>query len=202
MTDRSPLLRRSLLPFGVALATALLASCSPAEPKAPKLAIDACQLFTYADAVAIVGEGSVGGTLSSTLDDATGHRDLLQCLYTDGAGDQPHVLALLVRPFDTRSEARQIFEATRSRLGALAGVEPINVPGIGEAASWGGGNLGQLHLLHHNYELIVTGQGWEGNVGLEAAKKVAARVLPRLTALEQKGPEASTAAKAPATATP
>ena len=187
------------LPLAALLAAALLgAACSPAEKKAPPLAIDACQLFTYPDAVAIVGEGSVGGTLSSTLDDATGHRDLLQCVYTDGASDVPHVLALLVRPFGTGGEARQIFDATRSRLGALAGVEPVDVPGVGEAAAWGGGHLGQLHVLHHNYELIVTGQGWEGNVGLDAAKKVAAKVLPRLTALERQAARGDGARPAPA----
>jgi hypothetical protein len=177
--------RRRLLTLLIALALAAgLGGCGSSEKPAPPLQVEACRLFTSDDAVAIAGDRSIGGTLSSTYEDAKGGHDPLQCVYTDGASEAPRVLGLLVRPFATREEAEQIFEATRARLGSLAGVEPVEVKGVGDRAVWGGGHLGQLHLLRGNVELVVTSQGGEGSVPLDTAKGIAAKVLPRLAAAE------------------
>lgn len=177
---RAPFLALVLLASGAALT-----GCGPAEEKPPALEIDACQLFPFQEALAIAGEAGIGGTLSSTLEDGLGKGSPLECVYTDGASERPRILSLQVRPFASRKEAQGVFRSTEGRLGALAGVEPVPVTGLGEKAVWGGGQIGQLHVLHHHLQLVFTSQGAADDAaGLASAKAIAEKVLPRIEALE------------------
>lgn len=165
---------------------ALLTGCGPGEDKPPALEIEACRLFPFKEALAIAGEAGIGGTLSSTLDDGLGKGNPLECVYTDGASQRPRILSLQVRPFASKKEAQGVFHSTEGRLGALAGVEPVAVPGLGEKAVWAGGQIGQLHVLHNHLQLIFTSQGAPDDAtGLASAKAVAEKVLPRIAELEQ-----------------
>lgn len=177
---RAPFFALALLASG-----AFVTGCGPGEEKPPALEIDACQLFPFKEALAAAGEAGIAGTLSSTLEDVIGTGPL-QCVYTDGASERPRVLSLQVRPFASRKEAQGVFHSTESRLGQLAGVEPVTVPGLGEKAVWGGGQIGQLHVLHHHLVLVFTSQGAPDDAtGLASARAVAEKVLPRIAALEQ-----------------
>lgn len=173
--------------FTLALAPgALLVGCTPGEDKPPALEIEACRLFPFTEALAIAGDEGIGGTLSSTLQDGLGKSNPLECVYTDGASERPLILSLQVRPFASKKEAQGVFHSTEGRLGAFAGVEPVAVAGLGEKAVWGGGQLGQLHVLHNHLLLVFTCQGAADDAtALASAKAMAEKVLPRIAELEK-----------------
>jgi hypothetical protein len=171
---------RSLLALTLAV-SALLAACGPGHDpreqhafRAPEK-IEACSLFPFEEAEALAG--AAVATISSTLDDAVG-RDTKQCAYNAGSIEQPQILSLEVRPAKTVREAERRQDSSRSFLGTLARGQLQDVAGVGDAAYWAGGPVGQLHTRKGAVNLVVTIQA--GKDPLAAAKLVAQRAFDRM----------------------
>ncbi|HXO18598.1 MAG TPA: hypothetical protein VOA87_01610 [Thermoanaerobaculia bacterium] len=160
----------------VALAV-LAASCGPSSQPAPTAGkpLDACAIFTAADAQAVLGEPEVV-EMSSFLNEAKGTKDPSQCGYNAGS-DPSIVLRLELRQSASPDQARSAHESARSLL-ATSGVR--DVAGLGDGAFWVGGGIGQLHVLHGSVRLLITSQVGEGKDAVATAKAVAARVLSRM----------------------
>jgi hypothetical protein len=157
-------------PGGTAAATA--AASRTAEAGQP---VDACLLMTPEDVQAVTGE--VSGSLSSTLEDAVG-RDPGQCAYPLVSGVPPRVISLLVRrPAGARQAAEQQ-EAAHSGMGSMSGAPVEEVPRLGDAAFWVGGQLDQLHVRSGATILIFTVQIDKDPA--RAARMLAGRALARL----------------------
>lgn len=144
-------------------------------------ALNACELFTVADALQLNG-GRPVAPRSSTFDDAARSGSPLACSFNTAVAtpDQPQVLGLEIKPArDARAAARNL-ESSRAMLKRLAGGEVQEVPGLGEKAVFAGGDLHQLHVLKGNLVLVITAQTDNPPKSLYLAKLVAQRVLQRL----------------------
>src|ERR1700733_10802084 len=152
----TPTLRRFAVLSSLSL-LALAAACGgkPEAKSAPLPArkIQACSLLTEADATAALQEPV--NAMSSVLAGAKGN-DPLQCTYNGGISDPPKIVNLLVRPSESAETARPLFTSKRAGLASLNGASPQDVPGLGDAAFWVGGQLNQLHLLKTELHLILT----------------------------------------------
>jgi hypothetical protein len=138
-------------------------------------AADACLLMTPEDVQVVTGE--VSGSLSSTLEDAVG-RDPSQCAYPLASGVPPRVVSLLVRRLTGARQAAEQQEAARSGMGSMSGAPVEEVPRLGDAAFWVGGQLDQLHVQRGATILIFTAQ--IDKEPQRAARLLAARALARL----------------------
>ena len=161
---------------------AILAGCGPSDSKAAKGAaapavrqVDACTLFTEADAKAVLGEEEVV-EMTSFLSEAQGKKDPAQCGYNAGS-DPSKVVRIEVRRAAGADSAQAAFDSTRS---LLAGSAPQDVPGLGDGAFWVGGTLSQLHVRRGATQIILTSQPGEGKDPLAVAKAIAGKALPRL----------------------
>jgi hypothetical protein len=141
----------------------------------PPRSVDACQLFTAADAQAVLGEEEVV-EMASFLSEAQGKKDPSQCGYNAGS-DPSKVVRLEVRRAASPDAAQRAFTSTRA---LLAGSAPQDVPGLGDGAFWMGGTLAQLHVRKGATQLIVTSQPGEGKDPLALAKAIAGKALARL----------------------
>lgn len=161
------------------LLVAASAACGSSEKPTPPLKVDACALFTDADAAAIAGESIAG--MSSTLDEARG-RDPGQCIYNSGNLEQPRILSLLIRQHRSPSTAKRTLEASRSTFTTMNMTKGHvqDVPDLGDGALWVGGSLQQLHVLRGAVELVVTVQSPDGTDQLKPARQIAEKVLERL----------------------
>jgi hypothetical protein len=171
--------RCSLTPL---LVVAALAACGPSAKPTPPLRVDACALFTDADATAIAGESIAG--MSSTLDEARG-RDPGQCIYNSGNLEQPRILSLLIRQHRNPEAAKRTLETSRSTFTTMTMTKGHvqDVPGLGDGALWVGGSLQQLHVLRGAVELVVTVQSPDGTDQLKPARLIAEKALSRLKQL-------------------
>lgn len=158
-----------------------LAGCGPtpdgpgAKAAAPARQVDACTLFTAADAQAVLAEPEVV-EMTSFLADSQGKKDPSHCGYNAGS-DPSKIVRLEVRQAASPDAARGVFDSTRS---LLAGSGPQDVPGLGDGAFWVGGTLSQLHVRKGATQLIVTSQPGEGKDPLGIAKAIAGKALSRL----------------------
>ena len=161
------------------LVATAFAACGPSEKPTPPIKIDACALFTDADAAAIAGESIAG--MSSTLDEARG-RDPGQCIYNSGNLEQPRILSLLIRQHRNPATAKRTLEASRSTFTTMNMTKGHvqDVPGLGDGALWVGGSLQQLHVLRGAVELVVTVQSPDGTDQLKPARQIAEKALARL----------------------
>ncbi|HSS77326.1 MAG TPA: hypothetical protein VLV54_11340 [Thermoanaerobaculia bacterium] len=161
------------------LALTAFAACGASEKPTPPIKIDACALFTDADATAIAGESIAG--MSSTLDEARG-RDPGQCIYNSGNLEQPRILSLLIRQHRNPATAKRTLEASRSTFTTMNMTKGHvqAVPGLGDGALWVGGSLQQLHVLRGAVELVVTVQSPDGTDQLKPARQIAEKALARL----------------------
>lgn len=162
--------------------TALVAGCGPTSDSklgksaAPPLRqVDACTLFTAADAQAVLAEEEVV-EMSSFLSEGQGKKDPSQCGYNAGS-DPSKVVRIEVRRAASSEAIQSAFDSTRS---LLAGSAPQDVPGLGDGAFWVGGTLDQLHVRKGAAQLIVTSQPGEGKDPLTVAKSIAGKALARL----------------------
>jgi hypothetical protein len=164
------------LAFAAALA-ASVAGCGSERRGAAKPArqVDACKLFTAADAQAVLAEEEVV-EMASFLSEAQGKKDPGQCGYNAGS-DPSKVVRIEVRQAASADAAQAAFDSTRS---LLAGSAPQEVPGLGDGAFWVGGTLQQLHVRKDAGQLIITSQPGEGKDPLEVAKAIAGKALARL----------------------
>jgi len=169
--------RRSLTPL---LVMAAFAACGPSEKPTPPLKVDACTLFTDADASTIAGESIAA--MSSTLDEARG-RDPGQCIYNSGNLEQPRILSLLIRQHRNPGTAKRTLEASRSTFTTMTVTKGHvqDIPGLGDGALWVGGSLQQLHVLRGAVELVITVQSPDGTDQLKPARQIAEKVLARLS---------------------
>jgi len=169
--------------------TALLTGCEPSVDSREATALhapeklDACELFPFNEAQAHAGTAIA--QLSSTYDDAVG-RDLKQCAYNAGTIEHPLLVSLEVRPAKTVRAAERRQEASRSFLGKLSGGQVRDIQGIGDAALWAGGGVGQLHVRKGAVQLVVTMQ--TGKDPLASAKQVAQQTFARLQQMQQPPP--------------
>jgi hypothetical protein len=164
---------------------AFLSACDapPREPAAARPApvvVDACRLFTMEDALAAAGE-SLSGRMTSTLDDASGRPDPMRCLYNVGTTADQRLVGLEVRSLSSPEEAASALENNRSLLTSLTRGQVQDVTGLGDAALWAGGSVGQLHVATGTFHLILTVQTRSGKE-LERAKAAAAKVMAQLPA--------------------
>jgi hypothetical protein len=166
--------RRSLT---LLLVMAAIAACGRSEKATPPLKVDACTLFTDADAAAIAGESIA--TMASTLDEARG-RDPGQCMYNSGNLEQPRILSLLIRQHRSPEAAKRVLEASRSTFATMTKGHVLDVPGLGDGSLWIGGALQQLHVLRGAVELVVTVQSPDGTDQLKPARQIAEKALERL----------------------
>jgi hypothetical protein len=170
----TPFRRSMTIPL---LLLAGLAACGPSEAPVPPLKVDACTLFTEADARAVAGESLAA--MASTLDEAQG-RDPGQCIYNSGTLDEPRILSLLVRQFPTAKSAKGVQESGRSTFSAMTGGKVQDVPGLGDGALWVGGRVQQLHVLRGPVQLVITVQSPDGTDQLKPAREIAEKALARL----------------------
>jgi hypothetical protein len=162
-----------------------LAGCGPtSDSKAGKSAaapvrqVDACTLFTEADAKAVLAEEEVV-EMSSFLSDGQKQKDPSQCGYNAGS-DPSKIVRIEVRRAASPEAVQGAFDSTRS---LLAGSAPQDVPGLGDGAFWVGGTLEQLHVRKGATQLIITSQTsqpGEGKDPLGIAKAIASKALGRL----------------------
>ena len=159
-----------------------LAGCGPGSDTkgakgaaAPARKVDACALFTAADAQAVLAEPEVV-EMTSFLSEAQGKKDPSHCGYNAGS-DPSKIVRLEVRQAASADAARGAFDSTRS---LLAGSAPQDVPGLGDGAFWVGGTLSQLHVRKGATQLIITSQPGEGKDPLGIAKAIAGKALSRL----------------------
>ena len=177
-----------LVSLALAASVAMLAGCGPSDSKtargaaaAPARQVDACTLFTEADAKAVLGEEEVV-EMASFMNEAQGKKDPSQCGYNAGS-DPSKVVRIEVRRAASADAAQGVFDSTRS---LLAGSAPQDVPGLGDGAFWVGGTLQQLHVRKEATQLIITSQTsqtsqpGEGKDPLAVAKAIAGKALPRL----------------------
>jgi hypothetical protein len=137
--------------------------------------VEACSLFPYQEAQVIAGAGVA--SISSTFDDAV-KRDPKNCAYNAGSIEVPQILGLEVRPTRTVGEAERRLEASRSFLTTLSKGQVQDVQGVGDAALWAGGSVGQLHVRKGAVLLVVTIQAGKDPLG--SAKQVAERAFQRM----------------------
>jgi hypothetical protein len=161
---------------------ALVAGCGPTSDskggqgaKAPVRNVDACTLFTAADAQAVLAEEEVV-EMSSFLSEGQGKKDPSLCGYNAGS-DPSKIVRIEVRRAGSPEAIQSAFDSTRS---LLAGSSPQDVPGLGDGAFWVGGTLQQLHVRKDAAQLIVTSQPGEGKEPLAVAKAIAGKALARL----------------------
>jgi hypothetical protein len=166
---------------GAVVLTSLWAGCGGASDQREKNAfrapetIEACSLFPYQEAQVIAGAGVA--SISSTFDDAV-KRDPKNCAYNAGSIEVPQILGLEVRPTRTVGEAERRLEASRSFLTTLSKGQVQDVPGVGDAALWAGGSVGQLHVRKGAVLLVVTIQAGKDPLG--SAKQVAETAFQRM----------------------
>jgi hypothetical protein len=184
MARSATLNRQVFLSLGLVALTAITSGCGPtSDPKGGTSAaaarqVDACTLFTAADAQAVLAEEEVV-EMSSFLSEGQGKKDPSQCGYNAGS-DPSKVVRIEVRRAASAEAVRSAFDSTRS---LLAGSGPQDVPGLGDGAFWVGGTLQQLHVRKGAAQLIITsqtGQPGEGKDPLVVAKAIAAKALSRL----------------------
>ena len=174
------MIRKSLACGGVVL-TVLLAGCGPGhDPRDAKAfrapdKFEACALFPFEEAQAIAGTSVA--SISSTMEDAVG-RDTKICSYNAGSVEVPQIMGLEVRPAQSVGEAERRQEGSRPFLGTLSKGQVVDVPGVGDAAFWAGGSVGQLHVRKGTVSLVVTIQAGKDPMG--AAKQVAERAFTRM----------------------
>lgn len=178
-------LTKSTFPALPAILTALLlAACGSGSDEPPEAAIDpatlnACELFTVADALQFNGNRPVA-PMSSTFDDAARSGNPLTCSFNTGTADQPRVLGLEVKPARNAGAAARNMESSRTMLTRLSGGEIQEVPGLGDKAMFAGGDLHQLHVLKGNLVLVITAQTDNPSKSIYLAKLIGQRVVQRL----------------------
>jgi hypothetical protein len=172
----------SLALAATAAVVAIVAGCGPTSDSKlakgaapPRRQVDACTLFTAADAQAVLAEEEVV-EMSSFLSEGQGKKDPSQCGYNAGS-DPAKVVRIEVRRAASPEAIQSAFDSTRS---LLAGSAPQDVPGLGDGAFWVGGTLQQLHVRKGAAQLIVTSQPGEGKDPLAVAKSIAGKALGRL----------------------
>ena len=174
--------RQVFLSLVLATTVAALAGCGPTSDSKgtsgaarPARQVDACTLFTEADAKAVLAEEEVV-EMSSFLTDGQKQKDPSQCGYNAGS-DPSKIVRIEVRRAASPEAVQGAFDSTRS---LLAGSAPQDVPGLGDGAFWVGGTLEQLHVRKGPTQLIITSQPGEGKDPLGIAKAIAGKALARL----------------------
>ena len=141
--------------------------------------IDACLLLLRSD---VDPDGELGLTKGSNLLDEPEGPFFAKCTY--GRRGPWRAVTLDVRRSLTVEKARDLQEASRPFLRRLAREPLLDVTGVGEAAVWAGGKIGQLHVLSGDLRLIFTIELGDEVDGKAVALRLAHLALDRLRALE------------------
>lgn len=169
----------------LALLLALAAGCSGESDKpapAAAAAVDPCGLVTLAEAEAALGQAVLPPETRKT------NNPLGQviCFYAATAEDKVRFVQLsLVRDQGMAPQMRQqgysaarLFQDTKALL-----ENPQEVPGLGQAAFFGGSGLkagAGLHVLQRDAYLTITVASSDGEHNLAQAKLLANKALERL----------------------
>ncbi|MFH1060501.1 MAG: hypothetical protein V1797_17705 [Pseudomonadota bacterium] len=162
-----------------------LAGCGSSEEPAPAAgpAPDPCALISQAEAAQALGQPLKAGKLHETAN-PLGQKI---CFYA-GAQDAPPVrfvqISLVTSAGMQPALREQGYDAAKLYADSRALVaEPQDVPGLGQAAFFGGGGLkagAGLHVLKGQAYLVIQVAGGPPTRQLEAAQGLAAQALARL----------------------
>jgi hypothetical protein len=103
-----------------------------------------------------------------------------RCGYASESTTPLKVVGLLVEQFPDHAAAASAYDRARGVSGAIAGMPPEDLPGLGDRAYWAGGTLKQLNVLKDNLWLnlnITVGPGLDQEA---PARQAVQRVLKRL----------------------
>lgn len=145
-------------PTAVVSATEPSATAAPPSP-APTdnaagnaSALDACAIFTPADAEALLSKSVQKKPSPVTAPFAS----VVSTCFYQATGSLFDSAELIVRELDTPADAQKAYAQTMSDLKS-AGLEPTAVNGLGEQANWlGAAPNKQLHVLQGKWILIFT----------------------------------------------
>lgn len=142
--------------------------------------VAACKAFTLADATAILGNGTKGGTGNGSSDTASADVAVSTCSYSGAAGltiQDTKTVTVLSRSAKTKAGA----DSNESIFGANRPAGKQGVPGVGDAAFWDA-QLSQLDVLqHHNWYIIGNMSGTHADSGtLDVSKAVYNQIKAKL----------------------
>jgi hypothetical protein len=170
--------------FFVVLFSILLAGCGGRDgaapsPAPPEASLDACVLLLRQD---LDPEGELGLRKIRTAIDQTEGPRYAKCAW--GVPRSDIFASLEVRRMESPERALAAQSGGLPVLRRLAGVALVDVPGLGDTATWAGGRLDQLHVVDRQFRLILTLE-----IGPEAGRRelagaIGARVLERLRILD------------------
>ena len=153
------MIRNRLAHSPVALLLAsLLTACGGGSESGSTLTVpegfDACSILTPERARAVAGKPIAG--ITSTLEDAQG-RGPLYCPYNAGTIEQPELVGLEIRPFNSPRVAASRMDSARPYLERLSKRTIQEVQGLGDEAYWVPG-LQQLHTRKGSVLIVTTVQ--------------------------------------------
>jgi hypothetical protein len=146
--------------------TPAAANPSPAEAPTGEVSVpDACKLLTKDLAASIIGTIAIGPKLVGPKD------GMSSCTYI-GEG-YTTVLSLVIKGGISDSDFEAAFQASKG----VSGVDATKVDGLGDAAYWAGGSLGQLNIHKGGNWIILDATGAKGDLQStlkDAATKIVA----------------------------
>lgn len=190
---------KKILPLMALLAVAGFGCGSPSTPTDPITAarqggapenpitdkrFDSCVLFTKVDAEAVLGT-RVNDPLHSGAATEDQSTVVSSCSFATNAElpSDVKVVSLLIRKAKDPVEALRVYDEARAQSSGLSGVEPVDVPNLGERAYWAGGNLTQLNVLKGEAWFIINVQDTKSRNVQQQAVEAARRALDKQSQL-------------------
>jgi len=189
------------IPFVIALLFAvLLSACGAPQPQiaidaqsqqsesvqnpiekaqpAPAQGIDACALFTKADAESILGQ-PVGEPEFPIQGSAT--FNVTSCKYRLQNDRFTSASLIVTVPVNGNVQSAQTaYNTDKSQVQEMYSVAPVDVPGLGDNAYWAGGSGNHLAILAGNVHLIIRADGLSGDVPPQPLVDLAGKMLSQL----------------------
>jgi hypothetical protein len=136
--------------------------------------IDACSLLTAGDAAVLLGGPVENPTVSGHPLPVAGNSS--RCAYLTKSPPLK-VVNLLVEQLATPREAMSAYDHTRSISKLVSGMEPQDIPNLGDKAFWEGGSIDKLHVLKGNLWLVIGCSVGPGRDQQAPATQTAAKIL-------------------------
>jgi hypothetical protein len=162
----------------------LIMLCSISLQSAGKL--DACLIFTKADAEALLGQPVKDGRHGIMESDGSGGTAIMsQCVYHTVA-DYGKSADLVIRKSPSSEKVSASIDTVRKTLKEMATAEPQNISGVGDTAFWAPIGQGAFHSIQlsvfrgTSIYLIISVKGFPDQQALEKAKTIAQKTLSQL----------------------